>query len=99
MRVMDEHLADREWFASDNYSIADMALLQWVAVAVDNPAMPTPTHLSAWAKKRKARPEVKRGLTAMEEFIQQKVVEGGLVGLDDEHRSQLFGDAQHRRNN
>ena len=98
MRVMDEHLADREWFAGDEYSIADMAILPWVDSAVDNPAMPPRRHLSAWAKRLRARPAVQRGMTAMDSFIRPEVVEGGLKGLNDEHRSQLFGDAQHERN-
>lgn len=98
LRVMDEHLTDREWFAGDDYSIADMAILPWVASAVDNPAMPARNNLYAWVKRLKVRPAVERGLTAMDKFIQPEVVEGGLKGLNDEHRSQLFGAAQHERN-
>jgi GST-like protein len=98
MRVMDEHLANREWFAGEEYSIADMAILPWVASAVDNPAMPTRKNLSDWTKRLKARPAVERGYTAMDEFIRPEVVEGGLVGLNDDHRSQLFGKAQYERN-
>lgn len=98
MRVMDEHLVDREWFAGEEYSIADMAMLPWVAGAIDNPASPARKNLSDWVKRLKARPAVQRGLTAMDKFIRPEIVEGGLVGLDDEHRSQLFGKAQHDRN-
>ena len=99
MRVMDNHLTNHKWFAGDNYTIADMAILPWVAGAVDSPAMPARKHLSEWVKRMKARPAVERGMTAMDKFIQPEVVEGGLVGLNDEHRSQLFGEAQHKRNN
>jgi GST-like protein len=77
----DKHLAECEWFAGEEYSIADMAILSWVGGAVDNPALSARNNLSTWAKRLKARPAVERGL----------------VGLNDEHRSQLFGEAQHER--
>lgn len=99
LRVMDEHLADREWFAGEEYSIADMAIFPWVAGTVDNPALPPRKNLSNWVGRAKARPAVQRGMTAMDEFITPEIVEGGLVGLNDGHRSQLFGEAQHERNN
>lgn len=98
LRVMDDHLEGRQWFAGDEYSIADMAIMPWVAGVVDNPAMLVRNNLSDWVKRLKARPAVERGLTAMDKFIQPEVVEGGLIGLNDQHRSQLFGDAQHERN-
>jgi GST-like protein len=62
LRVMDEHLADREWFAGSEYSIADMAVLPWVTRAVDNPALPARNNLSVWAKRMKARPRANERL-------------------------------------
>jgi hypothetical protein len=75
-----------------------MAIFPWVASAVDNPFMPVRNNLFDWVKRPKARPAVERGPTAMNEFIHPEILKGGLVGLNDEHRSQLFGEAQHERN-
>ena len=88
--VMDEHLAGPEQFACDDYSIADMAILPWVACALDNPAMPKRNNLFDCVKRLKARPAVERGLTSMDKFIQPEVVEGRLMGLNEEHRPQLL---------
>jgi GST-like protein len=65
MRAMDEHLSGHEWFAGEEYSIADMAILPWVSGALDNLAMPVRTNLSAWAKRLKQRPAQDLMLTAV----------------------------------
>ena len=66
--VMDSHLAGRQWFMDDDYSIADISMLGWVRnligfygarelVGFDGFA-----HVSAWLDRGLARPEVQRGL-------------------------------------
>ncbi|MGB7405129.1 MAG: glutathione S-transferase N-terminal domain-containing protein [Pacificimonas sp.] len=98
LAVMDRHLADHEWFAGDAYSIADIAVIPWVEGAVDSPEMPSRPYLKTWVERMKQRPAVQRGLDALREKVRPEIVEGGMKGFDDEHRSQLFGDAQHKRN-
>ncbi|MGB6230150.1 MAG: glutathione S-transferase N-terminal domain-containing protein [Litorimonas sp.] len=95
--VMDRHLEGRDWFAGD-YSIADMAILPWVDGALANPDLPERPHLAAWAERMRARPAVARGMAVLSDHVRPETVEGGLEGLDDTHRSQLFGEAQHARN-
>jgi GST-like protein len=97
LAVMDGHLKGRDWFAGDDYSIADMAIIPWVEGAVDNPAMPPRPHLKAWVDRLKARPAVQRGLEALRDKVRQETVEGGMKGFGDDHRSQLFGAAQYSR--
>lgn len=95
LRVMDDHLATNAWFAGDDYTIADISVLPWVEGAVAaNPAL---EHLQLWVNGMKARPAVLRGLEVAREKVRPEIVEGGLKGLNDEHRSALFGDAQYRR--
>ena len=53
--------------------------------------MPKRNNLFDCVKRLKARPAVERGLTAMDKFIQPEVVEGRLMGLNEEHRPQLLG--------
>ncbi len=96
--VMDAHLADSTWFTGAAYTIADMAVLPWVVDAVDSPQMPSRPHLKAWADRMRERPAVQRGLASMKDHVRPEIIEGGLEGFDDEHRSQLFGDAQYERN-
>ena len=98
LRVMDEHLAANAYFAGEVYSIADMCVLPWVGGAVDNPALPPRPHLKRWADALRERPAVRRGLDCLREKVRPEIVEGGMKGFGDEHRSQLFGEAQHRRN-
>lgn len=98
LRVMDEHLEKNQWFAGNTYTIADMAVIPWAEGAVDNPAMPPRPHLKRWVDAMKARPAVTKGLNVLREKVRSEIVEGGMKGFGDEHRSQLFGDAQHKRN-
>lgn len=97
LRVMDEHLANRQWFAGDTYSIADISILPWVEGAVE--AQNDIDHLKQWVQKLKDRPQVQRGLDVARDQVRPEVVEGGMVGFNDDHRSQLFGAAQYSRGN
>ena len=96
--VMDRHLSEREWFAGNAYSIADMAVLPWVDGIIHEPTFADRTYLKAWADTLLAKPAVRRGLDVERENVRQEVIEGGMKGFDDEHRSQLFGEKQHNRN-
>lgn len=96
--MMDRYLAGRTWFAGDEYSIADMAIYPWIGLPLRTPDMPPRPNLLAWAERMEARPGVIAGMNVSKENIRREIVEGGLEGFDDEHRSQLFGAAQHARN-
>ena len=98
VRVMDEHLAENEWFAGERYTIADMSILPWVEDLVKQPTFKDRAHLIRWANALLARPTVVRGLDVERPNVRPEIVEGGMIGFDDEHRSELFGDNQHKRN-
>lgn len=98
LAVMNRQLEGQDWFAGDSYSIADMALIPWIEGAIDNPALPPLPHLKQWADRLRARPQVQRGLDALRGHVRPEIVEGGMKGFGEEHRSQLFGQAQHARN-
>jgi len=95
MRVMDQHLAERAFFVDDSYTIADMCILPWVTNAVDAAPEQRP-HLKAWADRLRERPAVQRGLVAFDEKVRPEIIQGGMKGFDDRHRSVLFGDEQYR---
>ena len=63
--VMNDRLADNEWFASSGYSIADIAVFpwtmryEWQGISLDE--FP---HVKRWYEAMDARPGVQRGLAA-----------------------------------
>lgn len=95
MRVMDQHLEGRAYFVDEAYTIADMCILPWVVNSVDAVAGERP-NLKAWADRLRARDAVQRGLVAFDERVRPEIIQGGLEGFNDEHRSVLFGDTQYR---
>ena len=68
--VLDRHLAENEWMAGDQYTIADIAIWSWygqvllgrVYNAQEFLDAESYTHAMAWAKKIFERPAVKRGV-------------------------------------
>jgi len=95
MRVMDQHLAERTYFAGEEYTIADMCVLPWVTNRLD--ARPgTRRHIEAWAVRLRERSAVQRGLVAFDEKVRPEIIQGGLKGFDDTHRCVLFGEEQYR---
>ncbi|MEM1150034.1 MAG: glutathione S-transferase N-terminal domain-containing protein [Pseudomonadota bacterium] len=98
LAVMDRHLEGRSWFVGETMTIADIAIYPWIEGAVDNPAMPARTHLKAFADRMADREGVKTGMDILRNKVRPEIVEGGMKGFGDTHRSQLFGDAQHMRN-
>lgn len=68
--VLDKLLAERDYIAGDDYTIADMAIWPWYGAIVLGNLYPGSdeflqvqdyTHVKAWAEKIAARPAVKRG--------------------------------------
>jgi GST-like protein len=67
--VLDRHLADREFMAGDDYSIADIAIWPWYGGIVRNEVYgaaefldaPSYVHVNRWANAIAERPAVKRG--------------------------------------
>jgi GSH-dependent disulfide-bond oxidoreductase len=67
--VLDRHLADKEWMAGGEYSLADMAIYAWYGGLVLGRAynaaefldVTTYKNVLAWAKRIDARPGVQRG--------------------------------------
>lgn len=67
--VLDRHLADNEYMAGGEYSIADIAIFPWYGALVLNTVYEaaefleahTYTHVNRWANALKSRPAVQRG--------------------------------------
>jgi GSH-dependent disulfide-bond oxidoreductase len=66
--VMEQHLAGRQWFMDDEYTIADISMLGWVRNLVgfygarEIVEFDTLKHVPAWLERALARPAVQRGL-------------------------------------
>jgi GST-like protein len=66
--VMELHLAGRQWFMDDEYTIADISMLGWVRSltgfygAREIVEFDALTHVPAWLARALARPAVQRGL-------------------------------------
>jgi GST-like protein len=92
--IMNAHLAQHEYFA-DEYSIADIALLPYVA----SMALSRDTdlsHLRRWKNQLLAREPVRTGMQFMDDKVQKQTIAGGMQGFGDEHRSVLFGERQYK---
>jgi GST-like protein len=66
--VMDEHLAGRQWFMDDEYTIADISMLGWVRNLIgfyearELVGFDSLREVPAWLERGLARPAVQRGL-------------------------------------
>lgn len=66
--VMETHLAGRQWFMDDDYTIADISMLGWVRNLIgfygagDLVAFSQFKSVGAWLERALARPAVERGL-------------------------------------
>jgi GST-like protein len=66
--VMETHLAGRQWFMDDDYTIADISMLGWVRNLIgfygagDLVSFGQFTSVGAWLERGLARPAVQRGL-------------------------------------
>ena len=59
MKVLNGRLAQAEWLAGDEYTIADMAMLPYLGRKLAEEAGHYP-HVERWATAMKARPAVKK---------------------------------------
>ena len=68
LKVLDTQLANNEYIAGDEYSIADMSIVPWVMCldvfynGSDQLDLPSLTHVNKWVANVTARPAVQRGL-------------------------------------
>ncbi len=84
--VMDRHLADKDYFVGDEYSIADVAIYPWlIPYERQGQDMNDFPNLYRWFEQVGSRPAVQRGLAAGEEL--RKPIEE----VDEESRNRLFG--------
>jgi GST-like protein len=66
--VMETHLAGRQWFMDDEYTIADISMFGWVRNIIgfyeagELVAFDELKHVPAWLERGLARPAVQRGL-------------------------------------
>jgi len=85
--VMEKRLADNEWLAGSEYSIADMASYPWIgaydALPVDFTAFP---NLQRWHQAIAARPATQRAYA-----LRQQVNPDAGKPISDEERRHLFG--------
>ena len=88
LRVLDKRLAETEWLAGPEYSIADIATFPWSRTSagrgIDMTAFP---NVSRWHAAMEARPGVQRGLDVMK--AQQRS-----APMTDEEKEVLFGKKQ-----
>ena len=84
--VMDRHLADTEYFAGDEYTIADIAIFPWLVSHDDQgQSMDDFPNLGRWYEGVKNRPAVQRALEVGKELRRP------LEEMDEERRQMLFG--------
>ena len=66
--VMEAHLATCQWFAGDDYTIADISMFGWVRNLIgfyearEIVGFDRFRHVAAWLERGLARPAVQRGL-------------------------------------
>lgn len=85
--VMDERLLEAEFFAGDEYTIADMAIYPWVVPhEKQGQSLDDYPHLKRWFEAVGSRPAVERAMAVGEELRRQLDRD-----MDDETRETLFG--------
>ena len=92
--VLDGQLAKTAWVSGDEYTIADMAMLPYLAGSMKGEPGRYP-HLQRWGAAMFERPAVAAGMKVG--TARKETIEGGLDGFTDEHRSILWGDRQHAK--
>ena len=89
-RVIDKRLSESRFIASDEYSIADMAIWPWTRTpdkqGVDKADFP---HFCRWFDKIAARPAVQRGVLVLADLRKP--------AHDDKAREILFGATQYKK--
>lgn len=91
--VLETRLQGQSYFAGEEFTIADIALLPWIRAVYFSPfgkmlSVDDKPLLKAWWERVSARPAVVKGLTIPEPFPQEKQFAGFIkatVGLGDLH--------------
>jgi GST-like protein len=85
--VMDRRLADNEWLAGNNYSIADIACIGWISRHErQGQDLADFSNLKRWYETMMDRPAVKRGMAIAQDLDQKSNIAG-----NDAAQSVLFG--------
>jgi GSH-dependent disulfide-bond oxidoreductase len=91
LAVLEARLQGHTYFVDNEYTIADIAMLPWVRMAVVHPIgqmLALKPNLKAWWERASTRPAVVKGLSIPEPFPAEKQFEGFIkatVGLGDLH--------------
>ena len=93
LAVLEARLQGHTYFVDNEYTIADIAMLPWVRMAVVHPIgqmlmFTDKPNLKAWWERVSTRPAVVKGLSIPEPFAAEKQFEGFIkatVGLGDLH--------------
>jgi GSH-dependent disulfide-bond oxidoreductase len=93
LAVLETRLQGQTYFAGDEFTVADIAMLPWIRVAFVTPfgqmlILSDKPSLNAWWERVSVRPAVVKGLSIPEPFPQEKQFAGFIkatVGLGDLH--------------
>jgi glutathione S-transferase len=91
LAVLEARLQGHSYFVDNEYTIADIAMLPWIRMAVVHPIgqmLALKPNLKAWWERVSTRPAVIKGLSIPEPFPAEKQFEGFIkatVGLGDLH--------------
>ena len=93
LAVLEARLQGHTYFVDNEYTIADIAMLPWVRMAVVHPIgqmlmFTDKPNLKSWWERVSTRPAVVKGLSIPEPFAAEKQFEGFIkatVGLGDLH--------------
>ena len=89
-RVMDRQLAEHEWLAADQYTIADIASYPWIRPHENQgQSLEDYPNLKRWYDAITARPAVQRGVAVL--------ADSRPAQLDDAAKETLFGTSQYQR--
>jgi glutathione S-transferase len=89
--VLEARLQGHSYFVDNEYTIADIAMLLWIRMALVDPIgqiLTLTPNLKAWWERVSTRPAVVKGLSIPEPFSTEKQFEGFIkatVGLGDLH--------------
>jgi GSH-dependent disulfide-bond oxidoreductase len=93
LATLEMRLRGQSYFAGEEFTIADIAMLPWIRAAFVTPfgkmlALSDKPNLNAWWERTSARPAVVKGLAIPEPFPPEKQFAGFIkatVGLGDLH--------------
>lgn len=89
--VMDKHLAEHEWLAGNEYTIADMAVFPWLrSSATQGVEMADYPNVQRWFDTIAQRPAVQRGLAVLSDAPKAD------ASSDKEAFENMFGGAQYQ---